>query len=391
MFAVDAALAAALATSHTPCARLLALASDGSIREAWEDIDGILLVGSVTFDRSREVRRTGGVELANPTGSLTPRRQGELFFPGSLFRAERGAVLPDGQRVYLPVATLVVASYGASMRGLLRLAGEDPLTFLAQPFGDVVSVDVGMTAEAALAYLWEPVLGPVIGAATGWNLDGAGATVPARSWSEEDSRLSAGVSLMADLGLETFADRLGNVVLRPIPDPTTQTPVRAFTIAAGSASMTDLDRSGSQLPRNKSVAIGDNPNGDPFRGEAEITDPTSPIHKSVIGLQVAPYYHSAQIVDQTAANAVAQARLIEYALDQDAVGGAAIPDPTLDESDICSFTETISGADSDYRLDVLTHPIVQGGMTYAGTKIIPLFADPQPPATRLSTAQAWMR
>lgn len=371
MYATDATVRAALLGGHEPVARLLSLAPDGTVREAWEaDRNARVLSGSAGYDRSREVRRTATVELENRTGSLSPQGPGDHFFGGERFRVERGLRI-GGRAVYLPVATLIVASFGAAMNGRLSVSGEDPLTLLRQPLGDVLTIEAGTTAEEAFRLLVEPVLG----ADTGWALDGAGRTVGAtRSWAEDEDRLAALVSLMADLGLEVLADRLGDPVLRPIPDPTTAATVRTFERVAGVAAMLDLTRSGSARPFNKVVVIGEGPDRPTYRGVAEVTDPSSPMHQSAIGLRVAPYHRSAQIADQATANAVAQARLVELALWQDAVGGTAIPDPTLDEDDVVAFVEPVSGADDRYRLDALTLPIGTGAMTLAATKVVSLWA-----------------
>lgn len=361
-----------LLRSHEPVARVLSLAADGSVRDAWEaDADARLLSGSATLDRSREVRRTASIELANPTGSLSPRTIGDPFFPGERFRVERGLRV-GGAPIYLSVATLIVATFAAPMDGRLSVTGEDPMTLLRQPFGEVVTIEAGTTAEDAFRLLVEPVLGD----GSGWSLDGAGRTVGAtRSWAEDDDRLGAVVSLMGDLGLETFADRLGNPVLRPIPDPTAAATVRTFTRAAGVAAMLDLTRSGSARPFNKAVAIGEGPDRPTYRGVAEVTDPASPVHRDAIGLRVAPYHRSAQIADQATATAVALARLIELALYQDAVGGSAIPDPRLDAGDVVAFIEEVSGTFDRYRLDTVTMPIGPGAMAMAATRVVPLFVE----------------
>lgn len=372
MYDVDAAIASALLGSHEPVARILSLAADGTIRDAWEaDADARVLTGSATLDRSREVRSTGSFELANPTGSLSPAVPGDAFFPGECFRVERGLRVGDAA-VYLAVATLIVATFGAGMDGRLSVSGEDRYTLLRQPLGDPLAIEAGTTAEDAFRILVEPVLG----LDTGWSLDGAGRTLGAtRVWAEDDDRLGALTALMGDLGLETFADRLGSPVLRSIPDPTSATTVRTFTRAAGVAAMLDLTRSGSARPFNKAVVIGEGPDRPTYRGVAEVTDPASPVHRDAIGLRVAPYHRSAQIADQATATAVAFARLVELALYQDAVGGSAIPDPRLDAGDVVAFVEEVSGTFDRYRLDTVTLPIGPGAMALAATRVVPLFVE----------------
>jgi hypothetical protein len=373
VYDAGSAFAAAIVGRHVPRARLTALDDDGSIREVWEDRSAVLLDGTAGYDRTRHVRRACAISLANPTGSLSPQRPGDLFFGGARLLIERGVVVGRGV-AWAPTFSGIVTSFRAGMDGRLDVAGEDPFALLAQPMGDVVSIEDGMRASDAIAQLWEPVLEPLVGAASGWTLDDAGRVVARRSWTEDDERLRAGVELMADLGLEVFADRRGVPVLRPIPDPTTATTVRTFRQVAGEASMVDLSRSGSSRPYNRSIAISESPDRDDFRGVAEVTDPSSPVHRDRIGLQTGPIHRSAQMPDQAATNAVALARLVEFALYQDAVGGSAIPDPTLDEGDVVTFVDPVSGANDRYRLDRVTHPVTQGAMALEATKVLPLFS-----------------
>lgn len=375
MYDAGSEFAAAILGRHVPRARLSALDPGGSVREVWEDRSAVLIGGTAGYDRTRHVRRACALTLANPTGSLSPQRPGDLFFGGARLLVERGVVI--GRAVaWAPLFSGVVTSFRAGMDGRLDVSGEDPFAHLAQPMGDVISVEAGMTGAQALAHLWEDVLEPLCGPASTWSLDDGGRTVGHRDWLEDDERLRAGVELMADLGLEVFADRRGIPILRPIPDPTAAATVRTFEQASGVASMTDLARSSSRRPYNRSIAISDSPDREAFRGVAEVTDPSSPVHRDRIGLQTGPIHRSAQMPDQASTNAVALARLIEFALYQDAVGGSAVPDPTLDEGDVVAFVEPVSGASDRYRLDSVTHPVLQGAMSLESTKVLPLFLTP---------------
>lgn len=369
MYALDAMLSAVLEGRYSPCARFSFLAPDRTVLAVYEASGSILLGGNVTFDRTRAGRRSGTVELANPDGALSPQGPEDLAFPGNLVRVERGAVI-DGGRAYALIATLSIASFGATMAGRLSLPLEDVLAPLAQPFGEVLTVSTGMTAADLVRLAWEPVLGDP----SGWDLDDGGRTVAARTYLEDEDRLGAIAATMADLGLEVYSDRTGNVVLRPIPDPTAATTVRSFSRLAGTATMLDLERTGSRQPYNRVVVIGESPDRPTYRAVAEVTDPTSPIHADRIGLRTAPLYRSAQIPDQATANAVAAATLVGYSLYQDAVGGTVFPALELDEDDVVEFVEPISGANDRYRLDRVSHPIVAGGTTLAATKVLPVFA-----------------
>jgi hypothetical protein len=372
MYAVPTDLDALLRGSHQARARLLALTDTGEVRRTWQDGTAALVSASVNFDRARAARRTGTAEIANRDGSLTPTAPGDLFHPGSRFRLERGGIL-DGLTVYVPMATLVVTRFGATMRGRLSITGEDPLWLCQQPMGEQMTLAPDMTAEAALRALLEPVLGD----GDDWALDGAGRVLgTARTLFEDDDRLASAVSIMRGLGLEVFSDRLGAPVLRPTPDPTTATPVRTWTAAPRDAVFLDLSRTGDRLPMNRVVVIGEGPDRPTVRAVAEVTDPSSPLHRDRIGLRQAPVWRSEQVPDQAAANAVASALLVEQALIQDAISGDIVPDPLLDEDDVVEVTETISGTADRYRIDQVTHPVTPGALSVVATRVVPIFLEP---------------
>lgn len=373
MLDVEAAIATALRGSHTPCARLSSLDAVGSVLQSWEGRTGSrrakLLGGNVTFDHTSSVRRRASIAIENRSGALSPLAPGDAFVGGARFRLERGLVML-GFPVYLPLFEGHVVSFRAETTGVLTVDGEDPLSLCAQPFGDVVAIAGGTPAAEAVVAL----LGPVLGDPSAWSLDDGGRTCPDRAWTTDDVRLASTWQLMADLGLELFCDRRGQVVLRPIPDPTTATPVRDFTRAPGTAALLSGSRSGTRLPYNRVVVIAEHEDGTVVRAQADVTDASSPIHADRIGLRVAPVYRSTQIPDQAAANAVANAMLVEHALYADAYAGDLVPDPTLDEGDVVTFSDQVTGVDATYRIDQVTHPVVAGSMSLAASKVLSVAA-----------------
>ena len=372
MFAVSAAVRAALRSDlQRPCARIIALASDRvTVRATFEATKAVQLSGSVVYDRSREVRRTASVSLANPTGSLSPQQPGDLFFSGECFRVEQGLIL-GGVRFYVPLATLVVATYLADMNSQLALTGNDPLFLCQQEFGDVLNLAATTTGEAAIL----AILTPVLGDGSAWSLNAGGQTLGTpRSFAETDDRLAMAVAVAQDLGCELFSDRYGNPVLQPVPDPTTLSAVRNLAVGRGVSVMTAHQRGGSALPYNRQITYGDNPAYPAIRGEANVTDPTSPIYAGTIGRRTAPSYRSAALVRQDQANTVALNLLISQAYHQDGIATSAVPDPTLDEGDVLNCIEAVSGTNAPYWLQQVTHPIVAGAMSFAGPKVFSLQA-----------------
>jgi hypothetical protein len=370
MYDVGTALRTALDGDHVPCARIVSLDASGAVRRVWEGTQRVILPGSsVTYDRTREVRRTASLQLANPDGSLSPQEPGDYFFEEERIRVERGAVL-NGTPTYIPLFTGHVSSFDTSMAGLLSVSGEDPLASCQQPLGDVLTLAATLTLEDAIRTLLEPVLGD----GSAWELDSDGATLGSvRTYAEDSDRLGAAMSLAADFACELYADRLGIPVLRLVPDPSLAPTVRTYVLAAGTSTLLDLRRSYGTRPYNRVIVIGEAPDRDVVRGQADVTDTASPIHVDRIGLRVAPIFRSAQIVDQGQANAVAQMLLIRYALYQDSIGTTVVPDPSIDEGDVVQEVELVSGTDDRYWLSQVTHPVVQGSQSLSGPKALPLF------------------
>jgi hypothetical protein len=373
MLSVDAAVRAALdASTRFPVIRVLALDSAGSVLASYAGSAQRITAGTVTYDRTREVRRTAdNIAIANPDGALAPHAVGDHFFTGEWWAVERG-VYVGGVAQYLRMFTGVVASYQAGMSGSLTLSGNDPLFLTQQPMGAVLNLDGGLTGSAAIREVLEPVLGD----GSTWHLDDGGRTLGTpRSCLEGDDRLGLAMGIAKDLGLELFADRYGAPVLQPVPDPNALPTVASFQVSAAAANLMDLNRAGSALPYNEQIVIGSSPSGDTVRGQADITDLSSPIASARIGLRVAPIYQSAQVTNQDQANAVARNLLLSQALYQDGLTFPALEDPTLDEEDVVGVSEPVSGTNDRYWVTQVVHAIAAGTMAIAGQRVIPLWSD----------------
>ena len=212
MWPVDAvSLAAMLGDERGIRVRLHSLTPGFAIRHTWEAADWILTDVQVTSERTRTPRTTGSLDMANIGGLLSPRQPGDLFYTGELLRVEIGSAVNLGF-AWVPLGTLVVTSATPQMDGSLSVECEDPTWLLQQQLGETITIGAGTAADVALRRLWEGYLPP----GTTWQLDAGGRTVGTdRVWIESDNRLDAGLSLMSDLGLEVYADRLGSIILGP--------------------------------------------------------------------------------------------------------------------------------------------------------------------------------
>jgi hypothetical protein len=361
------------AVTTRPVSRLLVLGSlGGSVIATYEGDGRIIRSGTVTADRARNVRRRGDLTLVNADGTLTPSAIGDLFWPGAIIRVERGVYVGD-EPDYLALGTFVVSRFTSDMDGNLHISGEDPLSLLAQPFGETVVIPAGTSPEDALRLLWVPALDP-IGLGAEWTLDGGGRTMPLRAFLRDESRLNDVITYFARSGLEVFADRLGYPYMRPFVDlaeAETVALVREF-VPGDDAILLSWSRTGGYRTFNRVRVTSNNPGGTAIDVTVEVTDPASPIHKSRIGVREAPQLVSAQVPDIAAATLVGQQALAEYGLSSDTTSGSAVPDITLDAGDIVSIEEPVSGTSGRYRLNSLTLPVVEGSMYLTAGKVVPM-------------------
>lgn len=368
MYVLPPALEAALAGLPTAVARLVCLWPDGSVRRTFE---GAMVGGTVDADRARDVRRTAAVELSNPDGEVTPTVPGDLFAEGSWVRVERGAIV-DGGALTAPLFTGVVASFRASMSGRLSLSCEDPLSLVDQTLGEQADIDEGMPAGVAIRRLWDPALPGAT-----WDIrDDARVVGSPLSWPASENRLAVGLELLASMGLEAYADRLGRIVVRPLVDPTTAPTVATWAQGVDSRIL-DLERTGSTRPVNMVRVIAEPPDGEPLLGVAEVEAWDSPIHRDRIGLRVHEL-RSAALRTQSDAEATARALLGHLALQQDTLAQSVVPDIALavDEGDVCEWQpEARSGVAGRYRIDRVSVGIVSGAVTITASRVVPLFAE----------------
>lgn len=366
-------LAQLLAGDNQPCARLLSLDAAGNVRASWEATEGRMLSGDVGANKDQQVRRTGTITIANDAqGTYAPTQVGDWFFPGERLQVERG-VIRGTTRLYVPLARLVVASCVVTEQGQITITGLDVLSDCDQSFDEVLSFDASTTPEDLVIACW----GPVLGDTSLWQLDGGGQTIGSpRTSAESDNRLDFVMQLLSDLGLEAFADRTGNIVMRPVPDPTKQPIARSYVVAPGkSLMMPGLTRTMQARPFNRQIVVSSGPNQDTVRGQADVDDPASPIHSSVIGLHVAPYCTTSRALNQDQANTLARILLTRQAFRQDSVSVPMVPDVTLDEGDVVGFTGAVSRTNDAYWLATVDLPILEGTMQLQGPKAIPLFLD----------------
>jgi hypothetical protein len=350
-------------------ARLVTYETDGGVRATYES-DAIILSGSVTYDREREVRRSLSLDIVDRLGVMAPASGSDELATGARLTVDRGEVRGD-RTTWTTLGTYEILDARADMGGRISIRGEDPSTTLQRAFGEVVTIGVGVRASDALRHLWEPVLGPT----AAWDLDDASMVLrTARTYLEDEDRLGAGVSLMADLSLDVYMSREGVVTLRPYVDPTALPIATTLRQSEGEARAVELSRGTDWRPVNFQVVIGEPVDQPVVRGTASITDPSHIHHESRIGRRAAATYRSAQVATAHQAQTLAQRLLADRCLWRDSIEWSGIPDLTLDAGDVVAVIEPRTRTDAAYRIDRLTLPITTGSMSFTASRVVPLFA-----------------
>lgn len=368
MYTLDDRLADALALAWpTMVIRLSALEQDGSVRERFDLARQLLLSGSsVGAELRRDARRSASLVISNASGTLAPSRFTDTFAQGSRVSVEVGALV-DGEPMYAPLMSGFVVSCRTAMRGAtISLSAASYLSACAQETGEAILLSRGTALPDVLHTLFDPVLPGVEWVVSRSVEDRVIAVdVPVL---QRDIRLDVGLRIARDLGCEVYDDRLGRIVVRLRPDPFTQDPVRTMT------SPIDVSRDANRPPYNAQpveVTIGEQ---EPFYVVEEITDPSSPIHRSRIGLRTAPTISSDLIPDPTTALRMARAWLAGRALSSDQVEGTELPRHLdLDEGDVVARDESTTGASGRFLIESITYPLGPGSIQTVESAVLPLF------------------
>lgn len=369
MYQLQPQLAAALAGTHAAVTRLVILTQDLRVRRTFDLERRIVLDGSVTTDRTRDVRRAASLGLSDRDGSLSPLLADDLLAEGSVVRIETGALVRDGEALWVPLITGFVTGCRVRMASArIDLVAESFMSALAQEAGEGITLQAGMTVPDVLQQLWGPVLPWVT-----WDIDPRtqertlGSDIPVLPG---DDRLQVGMRIASDLGVEAFDDREGGLVVRVRPDPTTLAAVRAIDLPL------DIEREVGRKPVNAQPVEATPAESEPLWVVEHVDDPASPIHRSRIGLRMAPTIRSDSIPDPDTARAVARRWLAARALSQDRV---TIDLPRrhidLDEGDVIEATERITGASGSWIIDAVTYPVVQGKVEVSARSVVPLWVE----------------
>ena len=338
--------------------------------------EGVLLEGSVSMIRSRAIRRTCEVTLANPDGVWTPVNPGDWLGVNALVRLDRGLYLDPSTvewcvlgHFLLGRPRVVVTPAGATVVA----SGEDRLKLLVR---SRFTVPTTYPTGARLADVFREEAEVAGMGTTHYRLDDGGKTLTApRTFEEDESRDLALRDLARDYGLELYADADGYLACAAPPNPVTA-PVAMAYAPGDTAVLLGLTKEWTDdRLYNHVLVTGESadPARPPVRAEVMDTNPASPAYVAGPLGDRLYRYTSAMITSTAQALQVATNLLAEVALIEESISLGAVTNPALEPGDAITVSEPLSRTEGRYLVDEVEVPLGLGEQTL-GTRVVRGFA-----------------
>lgn len=311
-----------------------------------------LLPGAtIQMDENAASRRTFTGTLANAGGLLAPLKATDPLAPyGIEGTVTVGLILPDGSQEIKQLGVFRLNVVGVDTNGLITVSGPDRSQVVAANLNQAPYTIPANTPldDAVTQYLQSkyPSL-PVLMDAGLHDFTTPATPVVYEEGSNSGNPWSNCEDLLNDAGRELFIDSTGRAVGRVIPDPTMQVPVFDYDKTTG------LVTTGTHTIDTSSViniaiveTTGSATITTPVSGQAEITDPTSPIFPdpNVFGIRVSV---TQSTTATTSDQCVAAAQGIlnrKYGSDHN-IQFSAVPNPCHEPGDVVHFQNDLLGVD----------------------------------------------
>lgn len=370
---VSAGFAAAVRDpSQTRVARVSLLDAALEVVAELDGSEGVAISGTVSIDRDR--RRSCSVSLVNPGGAWTPAGPTDPLFLNRLVRLERGLVV-DGNPEYVALGLFLVdrpVIRVDAAGSTIEIAGQDRVKLAAKSRFSVPETYAAGTPIADVVRAIATAAG--MGGTLLRLADGGKVLAADRTFETDADRWPAIVQLAADYALTTYVDADGYLVLEPAVTPDTL-PAPAWTFERGAeALMLGLTKEWSDDQLYNRVRVsGESANLAPVAAEARDLNPASPAYNPLDG--TGPIgdrlwtYTSAMVRSIEQAQAVADAKLLEVALVQEAITIPSVVHPALEVGDAVAVVEPLSRTSDTYLLDTVSVPLAAGPMTVTARKL----------------------
>lgn len=173
---------------------------------------------------------------------------------------------------------------------------------------------------------------------------------------------------------EIFFDSFGYLIVRPFLDPSTSPVSWAFNTGE-QGNLVDFEKSTNDSNVYNHVLVYGDPSdtsiGASYFGEAQIIDPTSPVHRDKIGDRVMPPFVTSFLASDQEAVDLAQSMLRIAALESYNIGFSSVYYPWLEAGEITDIVDPDieEFEPSRFLLDTINFPLGLGPMTATGKRI----------------------
>jgi hypothetical protein len=378
MFVLSDAAQTALGTSHTPVFLAQICDTAGNVQATLD-----ILSGSVTEDETAATRRTCTLTLATTT--LVPAQIGDYLHPlsGYELRLYRGVQLPAGLE-YAPLGVFrtskpTIADSGQQL--LVTVTGNDRSSEITRrawtsPYTAAGGQTVPAAIQAILDSKWTgsplqynlypSTVTVAAGTVLGVQFTSTGTQAESGSTSGGNDPWADCVTLAQSAGCELFFDRQGVVIMRPVPQPGTITPVTVNFTEGSNCTMTALQRVIDETEfANEVIFIGTGAtvtNGDgstspgaPVVGTASSTDPLLGPNGPLGARPV--FITDPNIATTGDANTAAAAKLPLVMVGLDETALTAVDHPGLDAGDTIPVVRQRMKVNANYIVSAVTHPL----------------------------------
>ena len=334
--------------------------------------------GSVTVDRTANVRRTASIQIvddANLFPLVGGGGQSGLEPYGNEVALYRGVEYGDGSQELMPLGVFPInattLSESQSGRAVTldltdrsRLVSESKLI-------STYNINTGtsfLTAAQNLVDFALPYDVPVDKDVEAITPTTTGEPI---AYHEQDDPWQAVQQLCAAVGLEVFFGPTGRLRIRDVPNPTVGAPLFTYTDDELSI-LLGLTRKLTRGP-NGVLLTSSAPNVAPIRSLQVDNVPTSPSYYYGPYGMVTQFYADPLVTSQSQADAAATGRLRKVLGLYEAVDLAVIPNPAHEAGDIVHVTRLEDGLDADIIIDQITIPLeATNSSTISGrTRIVP--------------------
>lgn len=322
--------------------------------------------GTVTVDRTSDVRRRFSMTCVDSTGTVTPENAGDLLTPyGTVIYPYRGVRYASDQTTEvcpLGVFRLSKAVVKDTGKGtIISLEGYDlARTIQRDKFTSPYNVTSGTNVLTAIKQIISRTFDNAVYNAVSTNL-----TVPSsKVYDRSNDPWAACLDLARSMGCEIYFDVNGIIVIRPPTDITSLSQARYTWQEGTDCMMLELERVFNDEPGYNGVVVtGENPsnNNPPVSATVWDTEPSSlTYHLGPYG-EVPMFYTDQNITTTNDATAVATALLNSQLGFTSQLSVTARVNPALEGGDTIKVVRSGMGINDLYVVDSFAVPLKGSG------------------------------